>query len=114
LILQINLILTGRLATLGGAWGDSAGYTATVVQNRMIVIFGHSLQYGYLDTVQKYHFGNQEWGIIETRGYPVKGGCGHSAVLDDAELTILSVIPARWVQTVDSLHCTLQSTCMLP
>ena len=102
------------MATLGGAWAHGAGYTATVVQNRMIVIFGHSPQYGYLDTVQEYHFGNQEWGIIETRGYPVKGGCGHSAVLDDAELTILSVIPARWVQPVDSLNCTLQSTCMLP
>ena len=51
--------------------------------NRMIVIFGHSPQYGYLDTVQEYHFGNMEWGIIETRGYPVKGGYGHSAVLDE-------------------------------
>ena len=49
----------------------------------MIVIFGHSPQYGYLDTVQEYHFGNMEWGIIETRGYPVKGGYGHSAVLDE-------------------------------
>ena len=74
---------TGRC--LGDLCGEihSAGHTATVVQNRMIVIFGHSPQYGYLDTVQEYHFGNKEWGIIETRGYPVKGGYGHSAVLDE-------------------------------
>jgi len=74
---------TGRC--LGSLCGEihSAGHTATVVQNRMIVIFGHSPQYGYLDTVQEYHFGNMEWGIIETRGYPVKGGYGHSAVLDE-------------------------------
>ena len=59
MILQINLILTGRLAMLGGAWAHSAGHTATLVQNRMIVIIGYSLQHGYLDTVQEYHFGNQ-------------------------------------------------------
>jgi hypothetical protein len=29
-----------------------AGHTATVVQNRMIVIFGHSPKLGFLDTVQ--------------------------------------------------------------
>merc|ERR550519_288165 len=70
---------------LGSLCGEihSAGHTATVVQNRMIVIFGHSPQLGYLDTVQEYHFGNKEWAIIETKGYPVKGGYGHSAVLDE-------------------------------
>ena len=49
----------------------------------MIIIFGHSPQYGYLDTVQEYNFETMEWGIIETRGYPVKGRYGHSAVLDE-------------------------------
>ena len=38
-----------------------AGHTATVVQNRMVVIFGHSPQLGYLDTVQEYHFGSRCW-----------------------------------------------------
>ena len=51
--------------------------------NRMIIMFGHSPQYGYLDTVQEYNFENMEWQMIETRGYPVKGGYGHSAVLDE-------------------------------
>ena len=92
---------TGRC--LGSLCGEihSAGHTATVVQNRMIVIFGHSPQYGYLDTVQEYHFGNQEWGIIETRGYPVKGGYGHSAVLD--ELTNLIFVYGGYVSMSSSV-----------
>lgn len=49
----------------------------------MIVIFGHSPKYGYLDTVQEYHFGSKEWSVVETDGYPVKGGFGHTAVWDD-------------------------------
>ena len=32
---------------------NSMGHTAHVVTNRMIVIFGHSPKYGYLDTVQE-------------------------------------------------------------
>ena len=59
-----------------------AGHTATLVENRMMIIFGHSPKYGFLDTVQEYHFGTREWSIIETNGYPVKGGYGHSAVFD--------------------------------
>ena len=38
---------------------NSMGHTAHVVSNRMIVIFGHSPKYGYLDTVQEYHFFNK-------------------------------------------------------
>jgi hypothetical protein len=32
---------------------NSMGHTANVQSNRMIVIFGHSPKYGYLDTVQE-------------------------------------------------------------
>ena len=39
----------------------SMGHTANVIANRMIVIFGHSPKYGYLDTVQEYHFGKTEF-----------------------------------------------------
>lgn len=42
----------------------SAGHTATLVSSknkrmveRMVVIFGHSPVYGYLNTVQEYYFG---------------------------------------------------------
>ena len=35
---------------------NSMGHTAHVVTNRMIVIFGHSPKYGYLDTVQECKF----------------------------------------------------------
>ena len=61
----------------------SMGHTATVQSNRMIVIFGHSPKYGYLDTVQEYHFKNKEWSVVSTSGYPVRGGFGHSAVWDE-------------------------------
>ena len=37
----------------------SMGHTANVVAKRMIIIFGHSPKYGYLDTVQEYHFGKE-------------------------------------------------------
>jgi len=67
----------------------SAGHTATVVNGRlnkkserMIVIFGHSPVYGYLNTVQEYQFGTRDWKVITTQGYPVKGGYGHSAAWD--------------------------------
>ena len=65
-----------------------AGHTATLVENRMMIIFGHSPKYGFLDTVQEYHFGTREWSIIETNGYPVKGGYGHSAVFDKSNKKI--------------------------
>ena len=48
------------------------------------MIFGHSPKYGFLDTVQEYHFGSREWNVIETKGYPVKGGYGHSAIFDES------------------------------
>ena len=49
----------------------------------MIVIFGHSPKYGYLNTVQEYHFGNKQWSIMPTSGYAVRGGFGHSSVWDE-------------------------------
>uniref|UniRef100_A0A8D8HL17 Attractin n=1 Tax=Culex pipiens TaxID=7175 RepID=A0A8D8HL17_CULPI len=70
----------------------SAGHTATLISNfeggkkghsqRMVVIFGHSPQFGYLNTVQEYNFGTREWKIVRTKGFPVKGGYGHSAAYD--------------------------------
>ena len=31
---------------------------------------------------QEYHFVSRDWNVIETQGYPVKGGYGHSAIFD--------------------------------
>ncbi|KAJ8976992.1 hypothetical protein NQ317_013993 [Molorchus minor] len=66
-----------------------AGHSSTIVINnisqkadRMVIIFGHSPDLGYLNTVQEYYFGTREWYIINTKGYPVKGGYGHSASWD--------------------------------
>lgn len=71
----------------------SAGHSATLVPaydtngkkgnlQVMIVIFGHSPQFGYLNTVQEYNFVTRQWRILDTRGFPVKGGYGHSASYD--------------------------------
>ncbi|XP_065349257.1 attractin-like protein 1 isoform X2 [Cloeon dipterum] len=66
----------------------STGHTATVVSSKvkksekMIVIFGHSPIYGYLNTVQEYNFGTRTWQVVATKGFPVKGGYGHSSVYD--------------------------------
>ncbi|XP_043267343.1 attractin-like protein 1 isoform X2 [Venturia canescens] len=64
-----------------------AGHTANLIKlhgkdEKMIVIFGHSPQYGYLNTVQEYSFGLRKWQIVETIGFPVKGGYGHSSAYD--------------------------------
>jgi hypothetical protein len=48
----------------------------------MVVIFGHSPVYGYLNVVQEYQFGTRDWKLISTQGFPVKGGYGHSAAWD--------------------------------
>lgn len=70
----------------------ASGHTATLVSGYdpianidykcMIVIFGHSPHYGYLNTVQEYTFSTRTWKILTTYGYPVKGGYGHSADYD--------------------------------
>lgn len=64
-----------------------AGHSATLVQNhgrkeKMVVIFGYSPQYGYLNEIQEYHLGTREWQIVDTIGFPVKGGYGHSSAYD--------------------------------
>nr|CAD7262632.1 unnamed protein product [Timema shepardi] len=79
----------GNNATLFCGPLRSVGHTATIVTDkakkveRMIVIFGHSPQYGYLNTVQEYHFGTREWSVIVPRGFPVNGGYGHSSAWDE-------------------------------
>ena len=79
---DMEAVNTGRC--IGEMCGEihCAGHTATLVENRMLVMFGHSPKYGFLDTVQEYHLKNKEWNVIETQGYPVKGGYGHTAVFD--------------------------------
>ncbi|KAL3268005.1 hypothetical protein HHI36_007138 [Cryptolaemus montrouzieri] len=66
-----------------------AGHTATVVTNidnkkadKMVVIFGHSPSFGYVNIVQEFYFEEREWHIVNTTGYPVKGGYGHTASWD--------------------------------
>ena len=63
-----------------------AGHSATLVNHgrkeKMVVIFGYSPQYGYLNEIQEYYLGTREWQIVDTIGFPVKGGYGHSSAYD--------------------------------
>ncbi|XP_074598114.1 attractin-like protein dsd isoform X2 [Brevipalpus obovatus] len=55
------------------------GHTANIVNDKMIVIFGHSPVYGYLNAVQEYDFSHNSWTLVETSGALVRGGFGHSS-----------------------------------
>ncbi|XP_066962563.1 attractin-like protein 1 isoform X1 [Macrobrachium rosenbergii] len=61
------------------------GHAAVVVQKTkrvMLVFFGHSDRYGYLNTVQEYDFDQNTWTTLETRGAVVYGVYGHTALWD--------------------------------
>ncbi|XP_075145870.1 attractin-like protein dsd [Haematobia irritans] len=71
-----RLRVTGHSATLVPGDKSSNGY------RYMIVIFGRSPDYGYLNTVQEYDLVDNSWRNVETTGYVVKGGFSHSAAYD--------------------------------
>lgn len=50
----------------------------------MLVIFGYSSKYGYLDTVQEYELETRAWQIVNTSGFPVKGSYGHTSIYDES------------------------------
>ncbi|XP_071506476.1 attractin-like protein 1 [Diadema antillarum] len=58
------------------------GHSAHVVDDVMIVIFGYSPVYGYLNSVQEYNITSGIWSLVSARGSPVKGAYGHSSVYD--------------------------------
>ncbi|KAJ4432158.1 hypothetical protein ANN_20774 [Periplaneta americana] len=67
----------------------SAGHSAVLITNgtngtsdQMVVIFGFSPEFGYLNTVQEFELNTGRWQVVATRGFPVKGSYGHSAEWD--------------------------------
>lgn len=65
-----------------------AGHTATLVGNRMYVIFGYNPRFGYLNTVQEFRFDILKWSIVSVTGALVKGGFGHSSAYHPDSQTI--------------------------
>ncbi|XP_064603271.1 LOW QUALITY PROTEIN: attractin-like protein 1 [Liolophura sinensis] len=59
------------------------GHTAHVVDDIMVVIFGHSPTYGYMHNVQEYSFASGGWKMVSPTGALVKGTYGHSSVYDE-------------------------------
>ena len=58
------------------------GHTMNVFEKKLIVIFGFSPDFGYLNLVQQYDPDTRQWAIVTTKGFPVKGTYGHSTVYD--------------------------------
>ncbi|XP_063239640.1 attractin-like protein 1 isoform X2 [Bacillus rossius redtenbacheri] len=60
------------------------GHSANVVfKEYMVVFFGYSPQYGIINTVQEFHFGNRTWKAVDTYDYPVSGSYGHTSSWDE-------------------------------
>ncbi|KAF2360915.1 CUB domain [Trinorchestia longiramus] len=55
----------------------------------MLIIFGYSPIYGFLNTVQEYHFGSNSWRLVQCGGAVVQGRYGHSVVWDSVGRVVL-------------------------
>ncbi|XP_014675369.1 PREDICTED: attractin-like protein 1 [Priapulus caudatus] len=66
------------------------GHTANVVDDRMVVIFGHNPVYGYVNTVQEYFFGCGSWMTLDPpdAAFMRAPRFGHSAVAHNGSVYI--------------------------
>uniref|UniRef100_A0AAQ4Q4F3 Attractin like 1 n=1 Tax=Gasterosteus aculeatus aculeatus TaxID=481459 RepID=A0AAQ4Q4F3_GASAC len=65
------------------------GHSAHVVElaggeQVMLVFFGYSPTYGYVNKVQEYNIGSNAWQVVPAEGAAVQGGYGHSSAYDQA------------------------------
>ncbi|KAM8859451.1 attractin-like protein 1 isoform 5-T5 [Spinachia spinachia] len=65
------------------------GHSAHVVElasgeQVMLVFFGYSPTYGYINKVQEYNIGSDSWQVVPAEGAVVQGGYGHSSAYDEA------------------------------
>ncbi|XP_022664548.1 attractin-like isoform X3 [Varroa destructor] len=67
----------------------AVGHAAVMVNQSMLVFFGHHPILGYLNMVQEYRIGSVKWELVQTRGAVVKGGFGQSAVYDERSQQVL-------------------------
>ncbi|CAH1259216.1 ATRNL1 [Branchiostoma lanceolatum] len=58
------------------------GHSATVVDSKVIVIFGHNPEYGYSSKVVEYNPATDKWRSVVTSGAAVSGSYGHTSVYD--------------------------------
>ncbi|XP_076460551.1 attractin-like protein 1 isoform X2 [Babylonia areolata] len=73
-----------HLATASSGYPVS-GHTAHVVGRTMLVFFGYSPKFGYMNRVQQFDFDTGEWSLVETTGSIVQGGYGHASAYDVVE-----------------------------
>ncbi|XP_032889833.1 attractin-like protein 1 isoform X1 [Amblyraja radiata] len=72
---------------------DLEGHSAHIIEMDsgdviMIIIFGYSALYGYINSVQEYNIKTNTWFVTETKGAIVQGGYGHSNVYSAATKSI--------------------------
>ncbi|XP_055502890.1 attractin-like protein 1 isoform X1 [Leucoraja erinacea] len=72
---------------------DLEGHSAHIIEMDsgdviMIIIFGYSALYGYINSVQEYNIKTNTWFVTETKGAIVQGGYGHSSVYSAATKSI--------------------------
>uniref|UniRef100_A0A8C2X7D6 Attractin-like 1a n=1 Tax=Cyclopterus lumpus TaxID=8103 RepID=A0A8C2X7D6_CYCLU len=65
------------------------GHSAHVVEladgeRVMLIFFGYSPTYSYINKVQEYNIGSNSWQVVAAEGAVVQGGYGHSSVYDAA------------------------------
>ncbi|XP_030841397.1 attractin-like protein 1 isoform X3 [Strongylocentrotus purpuratus] len=56
------------------------GHSAHVIDDVMVVFFGYSPIYSYINLVQEYNITSGRWSEVRTRGAAVVGAYGHSSV----------------------------------
>ncbi|XP_055874464.1 attractin-like protein 1 isoform X2 [Biomphalaria glabrata] len=62
-----------------GIW-NVTGHTAHIYQDTMLVFFGYSHTYGYINEVMQYNFTSRNWSHVPTR---VQGTYAHTSVYDE-------------------------------
>ncbi|XP_028966843.1 attractin [Galendromus occidentalis] len=67
----------------------SVGHAAVMVNQSMLVFFGHHPTLGYLNLVQEYRIGSVKWELVQTTGAVIKGGFGQTAVYDERSQQVL-------------------------
>ncbi|XP_067909066.1 attractin-like protein 1 isoform X1 [Heterodontus francisci] len=93
---------------------DVEGHSAHIIEMDsgdviMIIIFGYSALYGYINSVQEYNIKTNTWLVTETKGAIVQGGYGHSSVYNALTKSIYvhggyKAFPSNKYGLVDDLY----------
>ncbi|CAG5115664.1 unnamed protein product [Candidula unifasciata] len=75
-------ITSGTWSTLASCPRSIFGHTSHVVNDKVLVIFGYSPDYGYSNEVFEYSIATNAWSVAKHVGSLVQGTYGHTSVFD--------------------------------